>query len=236
MIKAVLESIEGIAEHLKPEYKKGDDGKFYLEVEGIDDHVSVGELRRAKEREKTARVKAEEAAKTARAEREARDLEVAELLKKTVPADNIAHLEKSWGERLKTAQTEAQAKLDAAEGALKKVLVDSVVTQIATTLAKTPAHVPILEPHIRARVAYETVDGRATTRILDADGKPSAATVDDLMKEIAGKQGFGDIVSISKASGGGAQGGSEAGGAPRKPKLDDSPATWAAWAARPGAK
>jgi hypothetical protein len=230
MIKAVLETLEGVAEHLKTEYKKGDDGKYYLDVEGIEEHVGTGRLKRAYEREKAERADATAEAKKVREEKEARDNEVAELLKKTVPADNIAHLEKSWGERLTKAQAEAQAKLDAAEGALKKVLVDSVVTQIATTLAKTPAHVPILEPHIRARVAYETVDGRASTRILDAEGKPSAATIDDLMKEIAGKQGFADIVSISKASGGNAGGGSDGGNAPRKPKIGDSPAVWAAWA------
>ena len=58
-LKSVLTSLDGLSDDLKKEYTEKD-GKFYLDLEGLDEHHAVGALKRAKDHEKSLRQKAEE--------------------------------------------------------------------------------------------------------------------------------------------------------------------------------
>jgi len=73
----------------------------------------------------------------------------------------------------------------------------------------------VLLPHIRSRLAVDYVDGNPITRVLGPDGKPSAATLDELKAEFVANEAFAPIIAGSKASGGGA-GGSNSGRAASK--------------------
>jgi hypothetical protein len=49
-LKAIVATLDGLDEALKPLYKKTDDGKYVLEVEGLTDHRSKLEEFRASNR------------------------------------------------------------------------------------------------------------------------------------------------------------------------------------------
>lgn len=57
MLKAVVETLEGVDDAVKPFYTEAD-GKFVLAVEGVDDHPEVANLRNAYSRTKEDREKA----------------------------------------------------------------------------------------------------------------------------------------------------------------------------------
>lgn len=67
MLKAVLESLDGIEDTVKPFYAETE-GKFILKVEGVDDHPEVANLRNAYQRTKEDREKAKGEAATLKAQ------------------------------------------------------------------------------------------------------------------------------------------------------------------------
>lgn len=127
---------------------------------------------------------------------------------------DVESLEKSWREKLETAQAERDAEIQRLNGSLTKVMVDNVATNIANELA-LQGSANVLLPHVRGRLAVDFVDGNPITRVLGPDGKPSAATLDELKAEFAANEAFAPIIAGSKASGGGA-GGAQGGRAAAK--------------------
>ena len=67
MLKAVLESLDGVDDAVKPFYAEAE-GKFVLKVEGVDDHPEVANLRNAYQRTKEDREKARGEAATLKAQ------------------------------------------------------------------------------------------------------------------------------------------------------------------------
>ena len=114
--------------------------------------------------------------------------------------------------------------LDGAEdtSALKTQMVDSVAMRMATEIAGDNAE--IILPHITRRLSAEVVDGKAVTRVLDADGAVSALKPEELQKEFLSNDRFSAIVVASRASGSGAGGGRKGGGATSK-RLSEMSAT-----------
>ena len=80
-------------------------------------------------------------------------------------------------------------------------LVGDAANEVAGKVTKSPK---ILLPHIQARLQVDHSGDEPTLVILDAKGKPSTATLDDLAKEFRDNKEFAGIVSVSQASGGGA--------------------------------
>lgn len=126
-------------------------------------------------------------------------------------AGDVESLEKSWNEKLAKTQAEKDAEIERLNGSLKTIMVDNVATTIANELA-LQGSASVLLPHVRARLAVDYVDGQPITRVLGADGKPSASTLDELKQELSANEAFAPIIAGSKASGGGA-GGAKGGGA-----------------------
>ena len=150
------------------------------------------------------------AAKAAKREAEERaKAEAEELARKS---GNIEALEKSWQEKLAKAQADAQRTIDALQGSITTMTVDNVAVRLANEIA-VPGSADILIPHIKARLAAEQRDGQFVTVVRDAQGKPSAASLDDLKTEFTTSPAFAPVIVGSKASGGGAGGGSKGGGA-----------------------
>ena len=206
-LKFKLKSLEGLDETTAKLYTKIGE-EFVLAVDDLPQQEDTSGLK-AKNAELLAKLKEQKDAKAAadKAAQEAAD----EAARKV---GDVAALEKSWGEKLAKREAELTALNDSMSGSLKTMLVDNVAQAMASEISVSPT---LMMPHIKSRLSVEVQDGKHITRVLDAAGKPSAATIDDLKKEFIGNEAFSAVIIGSKATGGqapktGAQGGGAAGG------------------------
>lgn len=150
------------------------------------------------------------AAKAAKREAEERaKAEAEELARKS---GDVAALEASWAEKLAKRERELSQQIETMQGSITTMTVDNVAVRIANEIA-VPGSADILIPHIKARLAAEQRDGQFVTVVRDAQGKPSAASLDDLKTEFTTSPAFAPVIVGSKASGGGANGSGKGGGA-----------------------
>jgi len=211
-VKAVLDKLDGVPETLRAEYKE-QDGKFYLDIDGIDDHHGVGALRRAKEYEKDEARKAKLKATDLQTQLDKANSDMEDLRKNGIPKGDVDALEQSYKDKYKKAEDKLNEKISALTQTLESHLLDGSAMKLATELAAKPEYVELLMPHIRNRMKLEAGESDAhVVRVLDKDGKPSALNMDDLKKELLGNKAFAAILTGSKAQGGGA-GGGQGGGA-----------------------
>lgn len=214
-IKAVLDNLDGVPEHLKAEYKPSEGGKFFLVIDGLESHEGTGALKRAKDREHEDRVKAETERNELKKRLDAISEENEARLRGMLPKENVAALDKSWGEKFAAKEQEWGAERSGYVGNIQRLLVDNEAQKLAAAVAADSKHVPLLIPHIMKRLSVEMTNGIAATRVLDKDGKPSASTLDDLRKELLTDPMFSAVVVGTKATGsgaGGASSGSASGG------------------------
>lgn len=214
-LKFQLDNLDGLDEGVQALYEKQGD-KYQLKIEGLPapEDVSglkakVDELLREKKDAAQKAKEAEEAAQKA-AEEAARK------------SGDTEALEKSWQEKFAKREQELLDQLNGRDTAITTMTVDNVAVKLASELA-VPGSADLLLPHIKARLAAEQRDGQFVTVIRDKDGKPSAASIDDLKTEFASNPAFAPVIVGSKASGGGANGG-ETGGraAPTKGNMGGS--------------
>lgn len=121
---------------------------------------------KAKEEAEAARVAAEEAARK---------------------SGDISALDKSWQEKYSKLESEASAKVAAANAQLQSVLVDSVAQKAAMDIAVDAECAELLADKLRGSLGLAEVDGKMQTVVIDADGKRSALTVDELKKQLVAK-------------------------------------------------
>jgi hypothetical protein len=216
MLKYMLDNLDGLNDALKALYKEVD-GKFILQVDGLDDQ---GTLKRAKDHEKRRADKAEADLAAVRTELEEKTVEIDGMLKGSIPKGDVERLEKSWKEKFEKREKELTEQNSGLTSSMETLLVDNVAQQVAGKISTAP---DLIMPHIKGRLKAEIVDGKPVTRVLDADGKPSALTIDELQKEFVASDKFSAIIIGSKASGGGANGGQGGGGSPSN--LDYAKAT-----------
>jgi hypothetical protein len=157
------------------------------EIEALKDSVAKLE---AKNRELL------EARAKAKAEAEQAALEAAKK------SGDIEALEKSWSQKLDSVTEEQKSRIRELEMMMTRVTSGSEARKLAADLA-LPGHSDLLLPHIERRLTTEIKDGRPVVRVLDADGRPSAMSVDDLRREIAGTSLFAPILAGSRANGAG---------------------------------
>lgn len=150
------------------------------------------------------------AAKAARREAEQKAQADAEAAAKK--SGDVAALEKSWQEKLAARETELNGSIEQLTAHVQGLTVGQTASRIASELA-VPGSARVLEPHIRSRLGFDLRDGKPTVVVLDKDGKPSAATVEELAKEVAADAAFAPLIIASQASGGGASGSGKGGGA-----------------------
>lgn len=128
---------------------------------------------------------------------------------------DLEALEKSWAEKVKATEAELSGKLQQYEQMMTDITSGSEARKLAADLA-LPGHADLLLPHIKGRLKTEVRDGKPVVKVLDAEGNPSALTVDDLRKEIKANELFAPILSGSKANGAGGAGKSDGGQVKRK--------------------
>lgn len=127
--------------------------------------------------------------------------------------NDIPALEASWQAKLDEANAEAEKKVTKLTEQLQKLLIDNKAIEIANEISISPK---LLIPHIKPRLSAELGTDNPITRVLDADGRPSALSLDDLKKEFVANEDFAAIIKGSSANGGGAAGGANGGGAAGK--------------------
>lgn len=201
-LKAKLDSLDGLAEAIAALYTKR--GNHYVLDLEDDDPDGAAALRRAKDHEAGLHKKTKDQLKQATdslAELQAKldELEAG----KAKGSGDVAALEASYKAKLDKAKADAQARIDALVGGITRNLVDAEATKLASSISKAPS---LLMPHIKGRLVAEEVDGQFVVKVLDAAGKPSALTVEDLKQEMLANTEFAPILTASRGSGGGAAG------------------------------
>jgi hypothetical protein len=209
MLKFQLDTLEGVDEAVRALYTEKD-GKFVLGIEGLPQQEDVSGLKAKVDEllgeKKLAEKKAREAEEAARLERE-------EAARKS---GNVEELERSWSEKYNRREAELNGMLEQERGTLSGQIRDLTVGRTATDIASALAvqgSAKALLPHIERRLSVEQRDGKPVVVVLDAQGKLSAATLDELKAEIANDTAFAPLIAGSKASGGGASGAGGGGGA-----------------------
>lgn len=129
---------------------------------------------------------------------------------------DVAALETSWQTRLDNEMGAERSKVTNLEAQLQTLTVGRAATELAASLAVVTNGVsaaPVLLPHIQARLQLETsADGELKVRVLDANGKPSALTLEQLKDEFRANPMFAPMIQAGKAGGSGADGGKGKGG------------------------
>lgn len=187
-------AFDKLSAEIKAEYVEKD-GEYVLDVDGDDGGDDVGALRRAKDREVQARKVAEKRAREA--EDKLAELDTSDARKR----GDIEALEKSWKDKHDTTVAEYDAKLKTKDAFISTSLIDNVAAQLAGEISTSPK---LLLPHIKARLVADLDGDTPATKVLDANGKPSALSLDDLRKEFVDNKEFASIIRASKASGGSA--------------------------------
>lgn len=211
MLKFQLDTLDGVDEAVRALYTEKE-GKFVLGIEGLPQQEDVSGLKAKVDEllgeKKLAEKKAREAEEAARLERE-------EAARKS---GNVEELERSWSEKYNRREAELNGMLEQERGTLSGQIRDLTVGRTATDIASALAvqgSAKALLPHIERRLSVEQRDGKPVVVVLDAQGKLSAATLDELKAEIANDAAFAPLIAGSKASGGGAGGAGGGGGAPK---------------------
>lgn len=208
LVRIITEAaFKKLSSELQAEYSKTDDG-YELDATGFPDGEADAALRKAKD---NAAAEAKEAKKAlAIAQGKLDEIEV----KKATASGDVDAINAGWQKKLDTQADEHTTALNAKDAFISKSLVDNVASGLAADLTNTPAMAKVLLPHIKARLVSDLTGDEPVTKVKDADGKVSAATVADLRKEFVDNKDFSGIVSGTKASGGGAPVTKVGGGAP----------------------
>lgn len=187
-------TFDALSDEQKAMYAEAGDG-YQMQIEGLPDvtglEAKVSELLGEKKSEAEKRRAAEVAAQQAADE-------------KARAAGDVTALENSWRQKLTDTEQRYQSQIEGLNGSLNTLLVDNVANTLATKLAGESA--PVMLPHLKSRLTVEMQDGKPVTRVLDASGKPSALTVDELGAEFSGNKAFAGVIIGSKASGTGGAG------------------------------
>jgi len=218
-LKLVLESLDGLSEDIAAEYVEKN-GKFNLDtiaanglaVEDVSGLKSALEKERETGRKTIAKLKAFEGIDDPKAAKEA--LVKVEEMANWDPDKEVAEKMKARESQLIAANKKETAKItarvDSAEGQLKKVLVENAAV---TALTDAGGRVKVMLPHVMQQVRMresdgqfiaEVIDDQGTPRVGDAQGNPM--TIPQLVAEMKGNETFGVAFDGTGSTGTGAGG------------------------------
>jgi len=211
MLKKILENLEGLDEGIKALYVKKADGKFHLDVEDDDG----GALMRAKEHEVGLRKIAERELSEVQVKLTAAEARAAALVASQGSSvqEVRTSLEAEWRAKVQASEDKGAREKSALEKTIQKVFVDQVASGLAASIALDEGSAELLSNVMRRRLTVEIIDGEPMTRVLSADGRPSAMTPDELKAEYFTNKKYAAIMRATDSSGGGAAGGQGGGGA-----------------------
>ncbi len=215
------EAFDKLSKDIQSEYKEKD-GEYVLDIDGDED---TGALKRARDREKQKREDAEKERDELREQVEASaDLGARKK-------GDIETLEKQWKKKSDDAEAVSSAKIAKLTAHTTKTLIDGTAASLAAKISTVPA---LMQKAIKERLTVDYDGDEPTLRILGADGKASAMTIDDLSKEFVANKEYSGIIVGSKASGGGAakDGFSKPNGGAGQQNQTDKPASFSSMSPR----
>lgn len=124
---------------------------------------------------------------------------------------DVETIEKSWGEKYAALESEKTEAIKQYETMIHNLTVGAAASSMAAEIA-VQGSASILLPHIERRLTVEIRDGKAVTKVLDKEGRPSAMTIEELKKELITDKAFAPVIAGTKASGTGYRGGDWSGG------------------------
>lgn len=152
------------------------------------------------------------AAKTAK--REAEELAAREALEKATKNGDVEALKTSWEQKHAKTVQDSQSVIDSLKAQVHGLTVGATAAQLAGELAIEGSS-DLLRKLLLPRLSVDERDGQPVVQVLDANGKPSALTIDELKNELRNDKAYAPLIAGSKATGGGAAGGG-GGGAAKK--------------------
>lgn len=193
------ETFKALPKDVQTNYTKSGDN-YILDLEGDD----AEELKRGKDR-------ANEEAKEAKKAQKAAEKKLAELEEQIGDGDkekDIAKLTKAFDAKLKVATDAMEAakkesvdKIAARDALTKKSMIDAASKEIATKISTMPT---IMARFLADRLSVEiSEEGEAALVVLDAKGKASSLTIEQLQKEFSTNKEYAGMIIGSKASGSG---------------------------------
>ena len=195
-LKYEIESLDGLDENVQALYAEKD-GKYVLDVEGVESTDSVAGLKSAYEKQMENRKEAEKQAK-------ALQKQLDELQHgKAKDSGDLEALEKSWSEKLSKREAELTAEIEKLQSGVQKLTSGQQAMELASKIAVKGSET-VLHRLIQDRLTTEYQDGEPKVIVLDKSGKRSAATLDDLEQELRADAALAPIIAKSQASGGGA--------------------------------
>lgn len=207
-LKQVLDKLEGLDETIQSLYAKGEDGKFYLDVEGL---AEQKEALRAANREALERRKALEKFRDVDPERY-QELLKADEERQRQDAESKGQYDKLREQMARKHQEEIEAKSQR-ERLLMQALEENLVDSQATAAIAAAKGIPqLLLPHVKKRVKVHEENGAFRVQVLGPDGSPmiadasgTPATIAHLVETMKADPIYGRAFEGTGASGGGAQ-------------------------------
>ena len=221
LLKRKLDTLEGLKPDVAALYTKGEDGKFTLDVEGIEPVEDVSGLKSALAKEKKAALEYRKRMDEIEAEKAARE---EELLKK---AGNTEALEKSYKDREAKRKAEYEASIAERDKEIDQFSRGAAIDQLLDGKV-IPRAKDWLKKEVLSRTRLEKdADGKRVIRVLDESGNPTATGLEEFIKSnVLDNKDNAPFIIAGRASGGGT-GGANAGGGSGAGKVITS-STWSA--------
>lgn len=211
-LKAVVGSLDGLPEAVQGEYTKGEDGRYYLAVEGVDDMPAVQGLR-TKYREILDEKKQLAARFEALGVSSPEEIETLRAAAKQNNSEKVKELEGKLSQASEAAQKEilrAQQEAEAERTAARAYFEDGEITRAISGAKGVPE---LLSHVVRQHIKTERgEDGRFSLRVLGRDGQPrikdsagNAFGLDDLVAELKSDPKYGrafEASEVARAGGG----------------------------------
>jgi hypothetical protein len=176
----LVDNLETVPEAIRPEYVPTDDGKFRLQVDGVE---SVDGLKSALHKERGLNKALKSFGKSTD--------EIAEILANAGNASDFEATLRQYESKWALEKTTLISERDAARASEREALSDAVLAAALTKGRATAEGHDLLNKQLGDRIRLDIVDGKRRVTIMDADGKTpmvgtgpdGAGTFDDLVKE-----------------------------------------------------
>lgn len=209
-LAAKVTSLDAVPEAFRGEYKKSDDGSFYLDVNGVDDMPAVIGLKRSKQEILDEKKKVEDKLKAYGDDTPEKVAEYKKAAEGKEPKD-VKELQQKLDQVTQNAQREIQAAKDEAATATKSAEDYFAESEVTKALNELKGSSELLGHVMREAIKVERVNGKmvakvikdGTARIKDAAGNPF--TVLDLAAELKADPKYGRAFEPTGTTGSGAE-------------------------------
>lgn len=218
-LKAILDSLDGLSADVAKEYKKGDDGKFRLDVTEVNGFAleDVAGLRSSlsKERENVRTLKEQSKTFEGLDPAKARDaIKKVEEMANWTPEQKVKEQIEAVKTQLLDAHGKEKRALEDRQSKLTKQLEESMIRSVATQaiveLKGTKDAPMVMMPHIERQTRLRETDGKYIVEVIGQDGNPrltgsqgTAMTIAQLVDEMKTQDAWAFCFEGKNAKGGG---------------------------------